>query len=198
MWRISSQTDFVPFLTDFVPFLRDFVPHRFRPTQISSHTDFLPHRFRPTQISSYTVFVPHNFRPILNRFRPILHRFRPILDRFGPGLWEIILCDTQNEALIDIIYSVILHSVLLQPICMELDFFLKRLTYLLYGSVASLPSPSKRNITLAKTIYRFFYLKNRNRATLYFLMYYQPLWQNTYFYKITRLRNEHIVVYKHY
>ena len=29
---------------------------------------------------------------------------------------------------------------LLQPICMELD--LKRLAYLLYGSVASLPSPS--------------------------------------------------------
>ena len=58
-----------------------------------------------------------------DRFRPILNRFRPIFDRFCPGLREIILCYTQNSALIGIIYSVILHSVLLQPICMELDLF---------------------------------------------------------------------------
>ena len=102
-WQTSSQTDFVPFLTDFVPFLTDFVPHR--------------------------------FRPILDRFCPNFDRFRPIFDRLCPGLlivWEIILCYTQNYALIGIIYSVILHSVLLQPICMEHDFFEEVSTFVVW------------------------------------------------------------------
>ena len=84
--------------------------------QISSQTDFVPRRI-------LTDFVPNRFRPIFNRFRPILDKFRPIFDRFCPGLREIILCYTQNQTLIGIINSVILHSVLLQPIRMELDFF---------------------------------------------------------------------------
>ena len=102
--------------------------------QISSQTDFVP--FLTDFVPFLTDFVPHRFRPISNRFRPISDRFRPIFDKFCPGLWEIILCYTQNKALTGIIYSVILHSVLLQPICIDLDF-LKRLAYLLYGSVPS-------------------------------------------------------------
>ena len=66
MWQISSQTDFVP-----RRILTDFVPNRFRP-------------------------IFNRFRPIFDKFRPILDRFRPIVDRFCPGLWEIILCYTQN------------------------------------------------------------------------------------------------------
>ena len=135
MWQISSQTDFVPrrISTDFVPNRCRPIFNRFRP---------IFDRFRPIFDRFRPIF--DRFRRIFDRFGPIFDRFPPIFDKFCPGLlivWETVLCYTQNQALMDIIYSVILHSVLLQPICMELDF-LKSLAYLLYGSVASLPSRS--------------------------------------------------------
>ena len=112
MWQISSQTDFVP-----RRILTDFIPNRFRP---------IFNRFCP---------IFDRFRPILDKFCPNFDRFRPIFDRFCPGIlliWEIILCYTQSYALIGIFSSVILHSVLLQPICMELDFFEEVSTFVVW------------------------------------------------------------------
>ena len=127
MWQISSQTDFVP-----RRILTDFVPNRFRP--IFNRFRPIFDRFRPTQISSHFRQISSHFWQISSHFWQILSRITNSMGNYSMLYTKLstnrynLFGDSSFGAVTAIMY--------------ETWFFLKRLAYSLYGSVASLPSPS--------------------------------------------------------